>query len=251
MSAPLAVFIVDDEAPARTRLRFLLDDCRPDLPNRLLGEADNGPDALRQLAETPADVVLLDIQMPQMNGLIVARHLLRFPAPPAVIFVTAHDEHAVAAFEVGVLDYLLKPVRLPRLVQALQRARPLRAEDDATLRPLAPRRHFTVSDRGRVWLVPLEDVLYLRAEQKYVTLRTHAREYLLSEALARIEEEFPDTLLRVHRNCLVNHRHLVGFELRRQGGESHWEAVLRDWPERLPVSRRQHAVVKAFRAFGA
>lgn len=247
MNTPLSVFLVDDEAPARNRLRFLLDDAQASLPNRIAGEADNGQEALRQLAERPADVVLLDIRMPDMDGLTVARHLLRFPAPPAVIFVTAYDAHAVTAFEVGALDYLLKPVRLPRLLHALQRARPLRAEDDAALRPFAARRHFTVSDRGRVWLVPLEDTLYLRAEQKYVTLRTRAREYLLSESLARIEEEFPHDLLRIHRNCLVNRQHLIGFELRRQGEESHWEAVLRDWPERLPVSRRQQAVIKAFR----
>lgn len=247
MNTPLKVFLVDDEAPARARLRALLADCQASLPNILVGEAENGIEALEKLNSVAADVVLVDIRMPGMDGLALARHLSRFPKPPAVIFITAYDQHAIDAFEVGALDYLLKPVRLQRLIDALGRARRLSPEDDAVLAPLAERRHFTVNDRGRVWLVPVEDVLYLRAELKYVTLRTREQEFVLTESLTSLENEFSQDFLRIHRNCLVSRHHLTGFELSREGEEPYWVTVLRDWPERLPVSRRQAHVIKAFR----
>jgi two-component system response regulator AlgR len=199
------------------------------------------------MAQNPVDVALVDIRMPVMDGLVLARHLSRFADPPAVIFVTAYDQHAVEAFEVGALDYLMKPVRAERLVAALARARKLNAEDDATLEALAPRRHLTVSDRGRVWLVPIEEVLYLRAELKYVTLRTRDHEYVLNESLTKLEQEFAREMLRIHRNCLVNRQQLAGFEMTHQGEEGGWVARLRDWPEALQVSRRQIPVIKAFR----
>lgn len=243
----IKIFIVDDEAPARARLRTLLEELAPTLPNEIVGEAENGRIALEKLVDTPADVVLLDIRMPVMDGLVLARHLSRFENPPAVIFVTAYDQHAVQAFEVGALDYLMKPVRSERLVAALGRARKLTVADDETLEPLASRRHLTVSDRGRVWLVPIEDVLYLRAELKYVTLRTRDHEYVLNESLVKLEQEFIRDMLRIHRNCLVNRQQLAGFEMTHEGDEGGWVARLRDWPEALPVSRRQISVVKAFR----
>lgn len=251
IAVPPSVFIVDDEAPARSRLRALLEECRSEWPYTLVGEAASGSEALERLGVRPVDVVLLDIHMPVMSGLELARHLLRFPTPPAVIFTTAHDEHALAAFDVGALDYLLKPFRAQRLLQALKRLRPLRQEDEKILLPLAPhRRHFTVTDRGRIWLVPVEDALYLRAELKYVTLRTRSRELVLDESLSHLETEFAADFLRIHRNCLVNRQHLLGFEMKRSGDnteEGHWVALLRDWTEVLPVSRRQSEVVKAFR----
>ncbi len=243
----IKIFIVDDEAPARSRLKTLLDEIRPQVPNVLAGEAENGRAALEAMAQTPVDVALVDIRMPVMDGLVLARHLSRFADPPAVIFVTAYDQHVVEAFEVGALDYLMKPVRAERLVAALARARKLNAEDDATLEALAPRRHLTVSDRGRVWLVPIEEVLYLRAELKYVTLRTRDHEYVLNESLTKLEQEFAREMLRIHRNCLVNRQQLAGFEMTHQGEEGGWVARLRDWPEALQVSRRQIPVIKAFR----
>lgn len=237
----LKVFIVDDEAPARARLRGLLQDCAESLANELVGEADSGTAALAALAKAAADVVLLDIRMPGMDGIEVARRLALLPRPPAVIFVTAYDAHAVPAFEVRATDYLLKPVRLDRLLEALRRVAP--QEDQ---QPAADG-FVTVNDRGRVLRVPLAEVLYLRAELKYVTLRTREREYVLDDTLAKLEEAFPDDLLRIHRNCLVNRRHLTGFELRREGEETHWVALLKDWPETLAVSRRQAHVVRDFR----
>jgi two-component system response regulator AlgR len=243
MDAPLKVFIVDDEAPARARLRSVLEDCAGTLPNELVGEAATGSAALTALAENSADVVLLDIRMPGMDGIEVARQLSGFAHPPAVIFVTAYDAHAVSAFEVQAKDYLLKPVRKERLVDALRRIRPTQVMD-TTLGAS----HFTVNDRGRVLRVPLKDVLYLRAELKYVTLRTREREYVLDEPLVKLEEAYPTDLLRVHRSCLINRAWLVGFELQKDGDENQWVAILKDWPEKLPVSRRQMHVVKEFRS---
>ncbi len=243
----LKIFIVDDEAPARMRLRTLLEEIQPQVTNVCVGEAENGREALELMAQNGVDVALVDIRMPVMDGLVLARHLSRFNDPPAIVFVTAYDQHAVEAFEVGALDYLMKPVRAERLVAALGRARKLSEADDETLEKLAPRRHLTVSDRGRVWLVPIEDVLYLRAELKYVTLRTREHEYVLNESLTKLEQEFARDMLRIHRNCLINRQHIAGFEMTHQGEEGGWVARLRDWPESLPVSRRQIPVIKAFR----
>lgn len=241
MPDPLRVFIVDDEAPARARLRSLLADCAATLPNQVVGEADSGISALSGLERTEADVVLLDIRMPGMDGVELARRLGELPRPPAIIFVTAYDTHAVTAFELQARDYLVKPVRLERLEAALNRVRPAEADEPGE------RGHITVNDRGRVLRVPLSQVLYLRAELKYVTLRTAEREYVLDEPLTKLEEAFPEELLRIHRNCLVNRAHLTGFELTREGDETRWVAVLNGTTERLPVSRRQIQVIKEFR----
>jgi two-component system response regulator AlgR len=234
------VFIVDDEAPARRRLRELLDDVLAQLPTVVVGEAGSGADALAALESVVADVVLLDIRMPGMDGIEVARRLAESAAAPTVIFVTAFDAHAVAAFEVQARDYLLKPVRRDRLVEALRKVVPV-----ATVEEETPK--LTVNDRGRVLRIGLDEVLYLRAELKYVTLRTREREYVLDGALVKYEEAYPEQLLRVHRNCLVNRAYLAGFEQQREGEDSHWVAILKDWHERLPVSRRQAHVVREFR----
>lgn len=237
----LRIFIVDDEAPARSRLRSLINDCAESFPCELVGEADSGMTALQALETIAADVVLLDIRMPGMDGLETAQRLAGRVGAPTVIFVTAYDAHALAAFEVGARDYLLKPVRRERLLDALKRAKPTGGSTTTE-----PPDYVTVTDRGRVLRVPMADVLYLRAELKYVTLRTREREYVLDDTLAKLEEAFA-CLLRIHRNCLINRTHLQGFELSREGEEPRWLAILRDWPESLPVSRRQVHVVKEFR----
>jgi len=243
----LRVILADDEPLARSRLKSLLADLSQELPCEVVAEASNGSEALARALDSPADVILLDIQMPGMSGLEAARHLTRLAtAPlPAVIFVTAHDDHALAAFELRAVDYLLKPVRAARLKQALSRIRPLAAADAAGLAP--QRTCFTVLERNRILQVPVADVLYLRAELRYVTARSREREYLLDESLVKLEDEFPDDFLRIHRNCLVGRRHLAGFERVEVNNEATWQALLKDWPERLPVSRRQLHVVREFR----
>jgi two-component system response regulator AlgR len=194
-----------------------------------------------------ADLVLTDIHMPDMDGLELARHLLKFPDPPVVIFTTAYQEHALGAFEVSAVDYLVKPVRLPRLLTALQkvpRLKPLSVVKLDEL-PANARRFLSITERARVILVPVEDVVYLKAELKYITIRTVEREYLLEESLTRLEDEFGARFVRVHRNCLVARDFIRGFE-RRVGddGDAHWEVLLRDVTESLPVSRRQQSIVR-------
>ena len=243
----LRVLVIDDEPPARARLRELLQDCRFEVPNVVVGEAENGLAGLDFLATTPADAALVDIHMPGMSGIEFARHVQLLDAPPAVIFVTAHDQYAVDAFEVNAIDYLLKPVRASRIAAALMK---VAAGVRVTREKLArvdphPRRYLSASERGRVTLVPVGDVLYLKAELKYVTVRTREREYLIEESLARLEEEFAGLFIRIHRNCLVARRMIRGFE--REAGEeaeANWAVVLDSCEEKLPVSRRQWAQVK-------
>ncbi len=244
MPKPLRVILADDEALARARLADLLMDLSDTFNVEIVAEAGNGIAALERAADTPADVILLDIQMPGMNGLETARNIAALKRPPAIVFVTAFDEHALRAFELRAVDYLLKPVRLARLREALSRLKPLPLEDAMALSPR--RTHFSLLERGRIWRVAVDDVLYLRAELRYVTARTREREYLLDESLVKLEEEFGDAFLRIHRNCLVARAHLEGFQRQADQGEGHWLALLKDWPERLPVSRRQMHVVRDF-----
>lgn len=249
MSHPqaLRVVITDDEAPARNRIRDLIEDCAGSFPIELAGEAANGRELLALLERTPADVVLLDIRMPEMDGIEVAQHLLKLPEPPSVIFTTAFDDYALKAFELHAVDYLVKPIRLRRLHDALTRARaitPLRLD---VLQQIAPdaRTHLSVQERGRIVLVPVAEILFMRAELKYVTLRTSEREYLLEESLARLEQEFAGQFVRVHRSCLVARAHVAGFERSgAEGTEGSWLVVLKGCEERLPVSRRQQHLVK-------
>ena len=247
MTDALRVILVDDEAPARSRLKELIADCAATMPVKVVGEAANGREALDLISNTPADLVLVDIRMPQMSGIEFARHALALDAPPAIIFVTAYDEYAIQAFELRALDYLLKPVRRARLQAALERARGLRPPGREDLRGLenAPRRNLSVPERGRIRLVPVADIVYLKAELKYVTIRTAEQEYLLEESLTHLEQEFAESFVRVHRNALVAKSRIRGFEKAdEQDGEHGWMVLLEGCAEKLPVSRRQWPVVK-------
>jgi two-component system response regulator AlgR len=239
----IRIVIADDEAPARKRLRELLGDIEQAC---VVGEAKNGQEVLSLVEQTQAEVVLLDIRMPGMDGIEAALHLQKLNPPPAIIFTTAFDAYAVQAFDISALDYLLKPIRLERLQTAINKSKKLNTEQIEALKPLQHKRsHFSVSERGRVLLVPLEEVVYLRAELKYITLRTHEREYLLDDSLTSIEQEFGDHFLRLHRNCLVAQRSIKGYERRQEPeGETHYVALLREVPETIVVSRRQQHVLK-------
>ncbi len=245
---PLTVFIVDDEPLARSRLKDLLTDCSAQLSLQVVGEAGNGQEALDKLAENQAEVVLMDIRMPQMDGIELARHLNKLEHPPVIIFTTAYDAYAIQAFEHRAIDYLLKPIRLGRLYEALSRARdivPLRTEILQELMP-EPRTHLAVHERGKVILVPITDVVYLRAEMKYVTVRTTEREYLIEESLTALEKEYAARFVRIHRSCLVAKEAIAGFEKGGDEGESGWLMKLTGLGEKLPVSRRQWAAVKNY-----
>jgi two-component system response regulator AlgR len=262
MSDAISVLIVDDEPVARARLRELLADLAPEFPHRVVAEAANAPEALSQIDLYNPQVVLLDVQMPGMTGIELARHVSAraaasdTPRPmPLVIFVTAFEEFAVDAFEVRAIDYLLKPVRAQRLLEALKRALTrlpsdqMQAIDQLARATNTRRRHLSVHERGRVILVPLDQVVYLKAELKYITVRTREREFLIEESLTSLEEEFIDRFVRIHRNALVARPAISGFERvtptgDEEGGDPYWQVVLRDIPERLPVSRRQWSTVK-------
>ena len=248
--SPLSVMIVDDEAPARSRLRDLLADIAAELPNEVLAEAENGLLALAAITGCRIDVALVDIRMPRMDGLELAGHLAQLEQPPVVIFVTAFDAYAVHAFELNAVDYLLKPVRAQRLLAALQKvrqSRPLRPTQVAQLQQSA-RTHLACHERGRLLLIPVVDILYLKADLKYVLARTRDREYLLDESLTHLEQEFGEQFIRLHRSVLAARDAIVGFERSAaDDAEAQWQAMLRDVPDRLPVSRRQWPLVKAHR----
>ena len=205
------------------------------------------------------DIVLTDIRMPLMDGLEVARHVARLDAPPKLIFTTAFDQYAVKAFELNAVDYLLKPIRQERLLVALTKAVVVKTitADAISQSAQSRRKHLSIHERGKILLVPVDDILYLKAELKYVTVRTAQKEYLLEESLTRLEEEFSGMFTRLHRNSLVATAAVAGFEKVADGGDEesegsgstggvHWVAVIRGVPEKLPVSRRQQHVVKEF-----
>src|SRR5690348_9186232 len=209
----MKLLVVDDEPLARERLIAMLGEISD---VEVAGEAGNGREAVEKALALGVDALLLDIAMPVMDGLEAARHLQSLESPPAVIFCTAFDSHALAAFETAAVDYLVKPVRQERLAEALVRARRQRAGQLAA-RPLPPsdkqRSHLSARLRGSLRLIPIEDVHYLQAEEKYVVVH-HARgEDLIEESLKSLETEFADRFLRIHRNCLVASEEFL--ELRR------------------------------------
>jgi two-component system, LytTR family, response regulator AlgR len=247
----LKILVVDDEPLARARLRELLADIAIQFASEVVGEAGNGIAALEFLRDHPVDVVLADIRMPCMDGIELAGHLGAFPAPPAVIFTTAYDNYAVQAFDLNAVDYLLKPVRAQRLLTALQKVHAARPADPQLLASVGReirgggRTHLSCHERGRLLLVPVGEVLYFKADLKYVTARTVDREYLLDEALTHLEEEFGERFMRLHRAVLVAKSALAGFEKAAgDDADAYGWALLRGVPEKLPVSRRQWAPAK-------
>jgi len=239
MSAePLSVLIVDDEQPARDRLRRLIEE----LPGwAVAADCATGADALPLVGKLRPAVALLDIRMPGMTGIELARHLGTLEQPPAIVFTTAYDEYALEAFESQAVGYLLKPVRRERLEEALKHASRLSAPQLRELatpqQPLATRRD--VLARGeRLKLIPVKEIRYFRADQKYVTVRHAHGEDLIDESLRQLEDEFARDFVRIHRSLLVAVAHVASLERTADGG---YELKLRGDGETLPVSRRQIA----------
>ncbi|HET7360292.1 MAG TPA: LytTR family DNA-binding domain-containing protein [Rhodanobacteraceae bacterium] len=230
----LTVVIADDEPLARERLRVLL---AAQGGVRVVAEAADGHDALHACAEHEPDLVLLDIAMPGLGGMEAARHLAAFEPRPAVVFCTAYDEHALSAFEAEAIDYLVKPVRAERLAAALERVRTFAAGrgHGGTPGTRNSRQHLCARLRGSLRLIPIEDVHYLQAEEKYVVVHHAHGEDLIEESLKSLEDEFGERFVRIHRNCLVARHEIV--ELRRSP-DGHVQAVLRHGTQPLEVSRR-------------
>lgn len=236
----MRTLIVDDEQLARERLRHLVQA----LPEwEVAGEAANGGDALKFLQHTPVDVVLMDIRMPGMDGMEAARHLATLPDPPAVVFCTAYTDHALEAFEANAIDYLVKPIRRERLAAALSKARKLSPEalTGNGLTESGARTHLCARVRGDLKLVPVENVVYLQAEHKYVTVRHPGGEILVEDSLTTLEDEFGERFLRIHRNALVAVAFLAGLE-KNDGG--HPVVTLKGVDDRLEVSRRNLPAVR-------
>lgn len=239
----MKILIVDDEQPARERLKDLL----TRLPgHQLCGEAAGGSEALQMIRELQPDIVLLDIRMPQMDGLAVAQALADFALPPAVIFTTAYDEHAVEAFATHAVSYLLKPVRPEHLQKALDSARVInraqlsglqqRSRSDDTRRS-----HLHVKIGNRLELIGVKDIFYFRAEQKYVVVRYGNGEAVIEDSLRTLEDEFADGFLRIHRNALVALAKITGMEKTAQG---RYQIIFQQIADRLEVSRRHLAAVR-------
>jgi two-component system, LytTR family, response regulator AlgR len=253
-AAVLNVMVVDDEHLARARLKTLLADCQ-DPPCILALEASDAMQAMTCLRGQTVDVVLLDVRMPGADGLQLARELRHIRPELSIIFVTAHSEHAVDAFDLDVTDYLTKPVRAQRLQKALQKA--LLKKEQLThisqgLKPDLSQKFIVIQDRGRTERVPLSEVLYFKAELKYVTVRTAQRSYILDGSLTELEAEHRLEFLRIHRNTLVARREMRALERCSsvdeddpQGvGAQGWAVRLRHSDEPLLVSRRQLASVR-------
>ncbi len=239
----LQALIVDDESLARARLRTLLGDCSSPAVS-VAGEAANAIQAIELLRQQAFDVALLDIHMPGADGLTLARTLRELPKPPAIVFVTAHAEHAVQAFEIEAVDYLTKPVRLERLQQALQKVERL-AQAGKGLGPDFPEECLVIQERGRTERVPLAEVLYFKAELKYITVRTAAKSYILDGSLSELEEKYPAQFMRIHRNALVARRAVRALEKHYDPEEGEgWAVRLIGIDELLSVSRRQLSAVR-------
>lgn len=263
----MRILIVDDEPLARRRLRDLLSECH--VPGHAgagfdLAEAATAVQAMEQLQHRPWDVLLLDIHMPGTDGLGLAAHVRGLPAPPAVVFVTAHAEHALQAFDLSAVDYLTKPVRASRLQQALDKA--ARWMDRPHAEPPAQAAFLLIHDRGRTERVPLDDIVYLKAELKYVTVRTPQRSHIYDGSLHELEQAHGARWLRVHRNSLVAKHRVRALEKGQEvatgtapdgtgdaelDGHDGWWLRLEGVEERVAVSRRQLAAVREALAGGA
>ena len=240
----MRVLIVDDEAPARQRLRELLERLSDYL---CCGEARSGLEALQLTARLQPDIVLLDIQMPGLDGLETAARLAALAQPPAVIFTTAYSEHALAAFDAQASAYLLKPVRLEQLAAALlNAARINRAQFNqlaGTATSSGMRSHLSARIGQRLELIPLADIIYFQADQKYVTVRHRYGQALVTETLRALEEELGTRLLRVHRNALALVAHMAGLEV---GTDGNTTLLFHHVTDRLEVSRRYLPALRKF-----
>ena len=241
----MKALIVDDEPLARSRLARLLEGMDG---IEIAGEASSGREAIEQSDSLNPDIVLLDIRMPEMDGLEAAMHLSQLAQPPAIIFTTAYNEHALAAFEANAVDYLLKPIRRERLADALARARRINRAQLLGINQLQDseeggqgRSHISANIGGNLQLVPVEEVIYFQAEQKYVMVRHLGGQLLIDDPLKSLEAEFSDRFLRVHRNSLVAMPYVQGLE-RIPGGR--YEIYFRNIDDRVEVSRRLATTVR-------
>jgi len=234
------VLIVDDEQLARQRLRHMLSG----MGEHVIGEAATGEQALQQTQHASPDVILMDIRMPGMDGLEAAGYINQMDNPPAIIFTTAYSDHALQAFETHAIDYLLKPIKRDRLAYAISAAKRLTRVQIQRLRNEDmddSRSRICVKSRGSLELVPIEEIIYFKADQKYVTLKTDDHEYLIEESLIALEQEFANRFVRIHRNALVSENHIAGLSKNETG---HQCILLDDTDDVLEISRRHLPTIR-------
>ena len=238
----MKVLIVDDEKLARDRISRMLADVDG---YDVVGEAGHGTQAVEECQRAQPDVVLMDIRMPGMDGLEAARHLMQMEEPPAVVFCTAYEEHAIEAFNVQAVGYLLKPVRREDLVNVLRSAkRANKAQLAALMEQDGDRRsHISARTRRGIELIPIDEVRFFQADQKYVTVRHGEGELLIDETLRELEDEFGERFVRVHRNALVASRYIEGLERDENG---HFQIRMRGVDERVDISRRHLSSVRKY-----
>ncbi len=238
----MKVLVVDDEAPARARLRAMLEDIGG---YEVCGEAANGRETLEQCEQYQPEILLLDIRMPGIDGLEAAQHLQSLQQPPAIIFTTAYDDYALQAFETHAVDYLLKPVRLERLRDALLHAHRLTRVQVVSVREgddqSETRQRICANVRGSLQLIPVAEIRYFLADQKYVVVGTSESQLLIEETLKSLEQEFSDQFVRIHRNALVAKHYIIGLG-KDDGG--HAQVRLAGVEQTLEVSRRHIADVR-------
>ncbi|VAX07446.1 Autolysis response regulater LytR [hydrothermal vent metagenome] len=241
----IKVLIVDDEPLARVRLRSLMEEVGS--PYGVAGEATTGDEALQKCAALGVDLVLMDISMPGMDGLTAAARLAESESPPAVIFTTAHGDYTLEAFEGSAIDYLLKPIRLTRLLKALKKAHAVNRVQIQALEQAwakekeAAESYICANIRGGVQRIPVTEIIYFIADQKYVSAFYQGGEVLLEESLRSFEEQLGDHFIRIHRNALVSRSHLAGLE---KGADGYTVACLRETNQRLQVSRRHLSEIR-------
>lgn len=237
----MKVLIVDDEKPARDRLARMVSELAE---FKIVGQAKNGREAIDLAASSEADIVLMDIRMPGLDGLQAARHLAEIEHPPAVIFTTAYADHALEAFETHAVDYLLKPVKNVRLQKALAAARkPTRAQVEQTsevLSSIEARVHICARVRGNLELVRIQDIYFFQADHKYVTVRHRDGEMLIEEPLIKLEKEFEGRFVRIHRNALVNPDFIAGM----RGQDDSQHLRFKELDETLEISRRHLSAIR-------
>lgn len=241
----IKILVVDDEEFARERIKGLIERCAD---YAVCAEAENGVEAIQKVERFQPDIVLMDISMPGMDGLESARHLAELNNPPAVIFTTAYGEYALEAFSTKATGYLMKPIRQEQLLQSLEQARSLNRVQRLEMLEQrdgqrSSRKHICARMRGNLELIPIEDVVYFQADQKYVTVRHNGGEVIIEESLKSLETDLADRFIRIHRNALVAKSRITGLTKSEIGRT---QITLDKVQDQLEVSRRHLAEVRRF-----
>lgn len=237
------ILLVDDEVLARQRLSKLLSQLEG---YTVVGEVDNGEKAIAAVENLDPDLVLMDVKMPGIDGIDAARSIAEMDDPPAIIFCTAYDDYALEAFDAQAVGYIVKPVNVEKLQQALEKAKRVNKAQRAAMGGQssgeAKRKHISAKTRKGIELIPIDDIYCFVADQKYVTVLHAGGETLIDETLKELESELEPEFLRVHRNALVAINCITGMQ---KGDSGQYELVLKDSEYRPMVSRRHHATVKS------